>query len=256
MSFQAQSDFIGPLPSGSNWQLSVAPVGNETDLIASFGTSTNVTQQLLTTMDTTSQWAFITNKLGLEEGHQLQLTAQLRDPSNQVIDQGSIQLPWTNSRGLPVQLLLKGQGTQSGLTPLQAQQLQEVHDQTFLSKVIDALTLVEITNGPTGDPVTQFLVAWNFGIIVRLTTIPDGLAPITPDEQYWLPTLATVRLFRGNDLWLRVPIHTPTKLIPFANENLIVALSAITPTQWALQLTVQVNFLPGVEGQVFRMVFP
>jgi hypothetical protein len=125
-----------------------------------------------------------------------------------------------------------------------------------LSKVIDALTLVEITNGPTGDPVTQFLVAWNFGIIVRLTTIPDGLAPITPDEQYWLPTLATVRLFRGNDLWLRVPIHTPTKLIPFANENLIVALSAITPTQWALQLTVQVNFLPGVEGQVFRMVFP
>ncbi len=254
LSVRVSTDFIGPIASGSTWSMQVLEPGTETNpaLELDFQSQQHLWES---TVVTERGWAISDIGASIADGHVMTTVVNLKDPGGVIIDTGTFEIPWSTDRGLGTQLDLK-QGTTGGLTPEQATQLQETHDQSFLSRIIDDLTLVEITNGPTGEPVAENLQFWNFGIIVRLTAVPPELAPQTPDGDYWLPTLAVVRIYRGSDMWLRVPIHTSSKIIPFANENLVVALSALTPTQWALQLTVQVFFLPGVEGQVFRMIFP
>lgn len=148
-------------------------------------------------------------------------------------------------------------GQQGGaLTPIQAQQLQEVHGQTFLSTALDALTLSEITNGPQGGFVAAQLALWIFGVLVRIATVPPEYRVDTADGDYWVRSLAVVRIYRGSDVWKRVPIHTSSKLISFVEEGLVVAISSLTMTQWLTQISVQVSFAPGVTGQVFLMRAP
>ena len=143
-----------------------------------------------------------------------------------------------------------------GLTAEQAEQVAATNEATALSSLTDALTLTELTNGPSSGPLVVPLSSVTFGVIVRLTSIPVGLEPQTPDGQYWVKTLAVVRVFRGNDLWIRAPIHTPTRIVSFEREGLTVWVANLTLTQWLLNIRLLVDFLPGVTGQVFQMHFP
>jgi len=189
-----------------------------------------------------------------KQGDTMRITAELRNGAT-VLDTGQVDVPW-DTQGNQWEIPYETSTQSSGLTPTQASQLEEVHGQTFLSRTIDQLTLHEITNGPTGAPVGFNFEGWAWGVIVRLTAVPGDAEPQTPDGDYWVRTLAVVRIYRGVDLWLRVPIHTSSKIIPFAEENVLVGVSALTPTQWALQLSLQAWFGPGVEGQIFWMNFP
>jgi hypothetical protein len=255
MPLVAQTDFIGPIPTGSTWSLAVTPIGEEANPVATLKRVVNV-NPFLTTIDQSDAWSIFPRNIAWPEGHSLSLSSELTDPAGQVIDSGQTDVPWTNQRGLPGQLLLKPVGGQSGLPPSQLQLLQDTHDQVVLTKSLDLLTLTEISPGITGDPVSAQLLNMVFGVIVRLASVPENLVPITPDADYWLATLAVVRVFRGSDLWLRVPIHTSSKMVPFASQDLVVALSALSLTQWLLNMSVQVTFLSGVTGQVFLMRFP
>jgi hypothetical protein len=111
--------------------------------------------------------------------------------------------------------------------------------------------------GSSTSPVAGNLTTPVFGVIVRLTAIPETLTPQTPDGLYWVKTLASVLIFRGSDIWLRVPIHTPSKLINLWVEGISLGLAdAVLNAGWLLNLTIQVFFLEGVEGEVFLMRVP
>lgn len=151
-----------------------------------------------------------------------------------------------------------GQKTGSGgaLTEEQALQLQETHDSTFPAISLDALTLQELTSGPQGEFVAAQLGAWIYGVLVRIAEVPPEFRVDTADGDYWVRSLAVVRIYRGSDLWKRVPVHTSSKLISFVEEGLVTAVAAILPVQWLLQISVQVSFAPGVLGQVYLLNNP
>ena len=95
-----------------------------------------------------------------------------------------------------------------------------------------------------------------WGVIVRLAEVPEELQPQTPDGDYWVKTLAVIRIFRGADMWQRIPIHTSSKLYSLLDASIVAGITGVTATQWFLDLSVQVSFLPGVTGKVFLMLLP
>lgn len=253
---QLQSSFIGPLPSTTIWTLTATRPADEAFVYTnSFRNNSNPVQ-----FTPHVQSSLTTNEsdpsLVVDEGLAVNLNATLQTQGGGAADDsGTGTAIWTNTAGLTNVIQHQG-GSGGGLTDVQAQQLTEVHSSTVIDQVVNAITLTEISPGITGDPVSAFLPELVFGVIVRIANVPIELVPNTPDGDYWLPSLAVCRVFRGSDLWLRVPIHTSSKLISFWTENLLVGISAVTFTEWLLNLSVQVTFRAGVTGQVFLMRFP
>lgn len=186
---------------------------------------------------------------------QVNATVALVDPGGITVDSGQLNVTWDPSAGLgwlQTQVPTKG----SGLTQEQADQLQRIDASTALTVAVDQLLLVELTSGPQGGNVSAFLNRPVFGVIVRISSLPSGLVPQTPDHDYWVPTLATVRIFRGSDIWIRAPVHTSSKIVNFQVEGLASFLAAMFTAEWILDLSLQVDFLAGVTGQVFLMNVP
>jgi hypothetical protein len=181
----------------------------------------------------------------------------LYDSSQNVIDNGQATIPWSTTAGIGRQQFLQPTDTGGGLTPQESQQLQQTHDSTWPQFVVDSLTLAPVTSGPTGNPVAANLTSPVFGVIVRLANVPADLKAQTPDGDYWIPTLAVVRIYRGSDMWLRIPIHTSSKLINLWVEGLALGLAdAVLNAGWLLNLTLQCWFREGVTGEVFLMRVP
>jgi hypothetical protein len=192
------------------------------------------------------------------EGGQAHLqTTLLEGGTNAVIDSGSEAFTWgSSSLGITVQEEGGGSG-QGGLTTDQALQLQQTQQATWPQHLVDNLTLQALGAGSSELPINANLTSPVFAVIVRITAIPPDLLPQTPDDDYWVKTLAVVRIFRGSDLWLRVPIHTSSKIVNLWIEGIALGLmDAVLTAGWLLDLTLQTTFLPGVEGQVFLMRVP
>lgn len=254
---QAQTDFIGPLPAGTTWDvhlLAASPSEQE------IWTTTIVSQQhvVQTTLLTSRGDIAATSGFYVPaQAEQTRLEVNLRTPSG-VIDTGIITAPWDATRGLGIQSQeQRSTSTSGGLTPDQAVQLQETHESTALNQLVDALTLQNLTPaGPSNGPINSFLPEPIFGVIVRIANVPPDLVADTPDGDYWFPTLAVVRIFRGSDLWMRVPIHTSSKIVPLLNEGVVAAVSTAIANISILNLSLQVTFRAGVTGTVFLMNFP
>jgi hypothetical protein len=251
------SDFIGPLPVGSFFRVQVygtpepGPSNNsyQADPPTQLPAGNIILYDANATYPTT-----LSGEIAFQDGAQTHITVELHSPSA-VLDSGTITAPWQSTAGeqiLPSQIQAQG----GGLTDVQATELTQTHASTFTDQLLDNLTLIPLTSGPVPGPINTFLTDTTFGVIVRLATVPDNLVPQTPDGDYWVKTLAVVRLFRSSDLWKRWPIHTSSKLISFASEDVIAAVTALTATQWLLNMSMQVTFLPGVTGEVFLMRFP
>lgn len=259
MGFQLHSDFIGPLPSTAVWILNLFQPGPNESRMGNYQLASQFNPNDNAVYVDASSGTWHGNGTGsVQNGQSVGWTVDLFNQlGGTVIDHGSGTLTWDGSSMLGSQVLQQQTTvTGGGLTDTQAQQLTNVERATALHQVLDALTLTEVTSGPTPDFVGANLVDTVFGVLIRLANIPPELQPITPDGDYWLPTLATVRIYRGSDLWIRAPIHTSSKIVSLEKEGLTVWATALTVTQWALQMTLQVNFLEGVTGQVFLMRFP
>ena len=206
MSFVARTDFIGPLPTGSHWSFTVAPVGNEGLHVFSM---TKHTQDpiVLTTIRSRDGWAITDAHVDWPEASNMSLFATLQDGSNVVIDQGQVAVPWTTARGLQQQITDEGSTTGGGLTPAEAQQVDETHQSTWPEVLVDNLGVQLLPGDPASGYVAVDLTRPVFGIIVRMTEIPADLVAETPDGDYWYTSLAVVRIYRGADLWIRAPIH-------------------------------------------------
>lgn len=249
------TNLIGPIPIDYFWRVS---------LTTSTGEVSTMYQEVVTGGSRNLSLVWLDPSIpiiprdqqALKDGDQARVLVQLMDGSGVEKESISVGVTYDSTVGLPIIQQMQAQPGQGGLTEEQAQQLADVDTASSFARLTDALTLTELTSGPTGDPVVAPLASVTFGVIVRLTTIPEGLFPQTPDGQYWTKTLAVVRVFRGNDLWIRAPIHTPTKIVAFEKEGLTVWVTNLTLTQWLLNMRVLVDWLPGVTGRVYQMHFP
>lgn len=253
--YSGSSDFIGPYPTTYFWETTVNEMTSEAVVAG---------EQLLNAQPAGFQNDFqaghqaqtFSSEVGVLDGTTVHLTVTLRDSATgNAIDQGAIQVQWMPSTNIG--RLVDAHVGQGGLTTDQALQLEQTHAAVAPLVGLDALTLTDLTpGGPSSGPINANLTTPVFGIIVRLASIPPELVPQTPDGNYWLTTLAVVRVFRGSDLWFRVPIHTSDKIIPMTGEGVVTAVAEALTNLWLLNLSVQVDFLPGVTGTVFLMNFP
>lgn len=252
---QLQSNFVGPLPTGSTWVLNITPQGSESAYMV---TGTAVTQFL--TGDPQIglpfqgwEWGY-PGRGTAQPGAPVTIAVTLNEPGNPVpIDSGAITVPWDPSTGLPALLQEQGKG---GLTDVQAEQLAAVNAEIAPVLSLDGLTLSSLTGGVPVDFVAAQLPNAVFGVIVRLTQIPDELRTIEADVNYWRMTLAAVHIYRGTDLWLRFPIHTSNRMCPLPQEGLATTVAENELTAWLLQMSIQVTFAPGVLGEVLLMEYP
>jgi hypothetical protein len=257
---QWSSDFIGPLPSGTILltQISDDPeflnVDRSTRLVVN---SPQGAVELLTAPTGINATGGIRS---WDEGRQVHVQMQLFDPAHPQtpIDSGTLTTTWSSTVSLQT-LIQREAGNQGGggLTDQQAQQLAETHLATVPALNIDALTTINLTpGGPSAGPINSALPDTTFGFIVRIANVPIDLLPQTPDGDYWYPTVAVARLFRGSDLYHRWPIHTSSKMVSFYDESPVIALATSIGAEWALQLSLQVDFLDGVTGSVLLLRFP
>jgi len=190
---------------------------------------------------------------------QLVLKLQSNDVGSiSIHDQGQTPVvPWDPVAGLGVQISKETSSPSGGLTPSQDQALQEVHQSTFVDHILDALTLDPMSPPGGGPgPFNRTLLTPTAGILVRMTSIAIEAQPGTPDGDYWLPTLAVIRLFRGQDLWHRVPVHTSSKLYYWLDENVVVGATQAVFSGWLLNMSVQVTILEGCQAEVFILRYP
>lgn len=183
---------------------------------------------------------------------------QLLDSTGANVDQGQLPLNWDPVAGLPlaIEQAAKQTGQGGGLTSEESQQLQELWQAQTPVISLDDLTLQPMSAGPVGGTVSAQLPDVSTGVLVRIATIPPDFVSVTPDEDYFFPSLAVISLFRGQDLWHRVPVHTSSKLYYWFDQNLVTAAATLTLTQWLLNMSVQVAFRSGVTGQAFLLKFP
>lgn len=249
-----RSDAIGPLPPGSEIQVDLFPVGSEqpcggwTIPIASQIQAVKLSQE-----HHNRQNMFSAPPLNGAVTMKLTITSQ-----SGTFDSGTVTGLVYNPTGLLPELLreLTTASAGQGLTEEQSLQLSETHASTFPSISVDALTLQALTQGPQGGVVAAQLGAWIYGVIVRIAEVPPEFHVNTADGNYWTKSLAVVRIYRGSDLWKRVPIHTSSKLVSFVEEGIVSAVAAVLPIEWLLQISVQVSFAEGVTGEVFLMEAP
>lgn len=256
LSFNWATDFIGPVGSPSHLDVDIFSDSEASQLVVGQIEPTfdgrNGAVQVLMNPDRVSAWG--THTLPIEG--QAWVRLRLRDEFG-VQDESTIQVPWDGQAGLGVQIPWIGRQQGGGLTESEALQLQQTQEATWPEHLVDQLTLVNLGTGSSSLPINANLTSPVFAVIVRLTAVPSDLLPQTPDGDYWVPTLATVRIYRGSDLWIRAPIHTSSKIVNLWVEGLALGLAdAVLSAGWLLNLTLQTTFLPGVQGQVFLMRVP
>ena len=274
MTLQWVSSFVGPLPTGSFWDLSVFVDADATQLMTEehFPTTTVFGQSLLGA--SFNNVVVLDSEFNLRDGDTATVRVQLHSPTA-ILDQTTTTFTWSNTAGMRQmvnQLLASHSGT--GLTSTQSSQLTAINNATQvpittstgiqtvgLSQILampllDTITLSEITSGPTSGFVGVTPAHSAPGIIVRVTNIGPGYAATSPGDSWYVPELAAVLFFRGSDIVARIGIHTVSRMIyplPGAWEWWASLLFGGTlPPDYSIQ----VNFNNGILGRVFVMNLP
>lgn len=276
------SDFVGPFPAEAEWLVTLSADSEEqfqfyrvarpcTGPLTTFQVLVNTDEifwQPVRAFPRQDAVTFIHARINTNSG---------------VIDSGVQNFPWVATEGLGAQINSSVGATtvQGGFTAQDRVLLQQTDARTqllgnlgdlvvetasgpitttlatlFSRKSLDLLTLDELTAGPTCDPVRASLGLWFYGVIVRVTTIPEDIVFKTPDQQWSFPDLAVLRIFRGADLEFRRGIHTPTFMQEnpwqwgwgFLNENPILGVPPET--------SIAVDWRVGCCGQVFVQRLP
>jgi len=274
LALEVRTDFVGPMPSGTVWDVVVSADAEGTQQIATFS---KVFVDPFDQLQWGTDFQFWTNsqfgEWGVTEGTTVHILATLTEPGDTVVDSGSTTAEYSGTAGIGA--LIKAQTAVGGFTSDDRAQLTTITDQMtipvttavgssnvalrdfFSQKTLDAITLAEISPGSTPDPVTADISdQWIFGVIVRITTIPVDLVGFTPDADWYLPDLAVLTIFRGTDKARRVPIHTSTHMeypLPGYADAAVKEITLGTQPPWS---SVEVDFRAGVEGRVFLMRFP
>lgn len=253
---QWSTDFIGPFVDDNILRVSIT--ADADGLQAMMGCVLQVGQQrsgsipFLTSR--TTQWSV--GEHAAPTGSTVFVRLSLESPTQGQVDSGTTQMQWAPESGqaLVTQNLAAGAG--QGLTTEEATQLARVDASVSVAITVDSTVPISSGIHPPGAFVEAQLPVPVFGLIVRITEIPEGLQAQTPDGVYFVKTLAVVSIFRGSDLWMRVPIHTPTKMVPLFTDVVTAAVATLTAATWIANMSYQVAFGEGVAGEVVEMRFP
>ena len=109
---------------------------------------------------------------------------------------------------------------------------------------------------PPGGHIQTSLISWKYGVLVRMTQIDPALVPQTPDNDYYVKTLAVVRVFSGTDVLLRVPIHRSSQIVPLEETANLLQLALASLGLWKPGLTLEVDFEANCAGHVFLLDRP
>jgi hypothetical protein len=279
-----RSDLVGPISPSWTWRLRVVRPTDEQNMLVLESPVWSVDDHeihLVVEGDPLSlgQTTGYSAQGSANTNDNVNLTAELVDSTDAVHDSGALgTYRWDTSTSSSRRLTSSSGG---GLTPDQAAQLAAIDARTtligepgdlvvlqpsgpqpttlaeiFSRSTLDRLTLTEATSGESCEPVRFVYASWYTSVIVRVTTIDPALTPRTPDNEWYFPDLAVLRIFRGGDLLFRRGIHTPT----FMSEH---------PWEWGWQIlnqlpilgnppdiTVAVDWRPGCCGRVYLMALP
>lgn len=262
------------MPAGTTWDLVVSSDAEGTKQIASASKTFDSPFDQAQWGTGFQSWAWQQfGEWGVTEGTTVHVLATLTEPVSTVVDSGSTTAAYSGTAGIGA--LLQAQTSVAGFTTTDRAHLQTITDQMTVSvtnalgttavnlrdllsqRTLDALTLIEISAGPTALPVTADVSnQWVFGVIVRITTIPSNLQPFTPDGDWYVPDLAVLTIFRGTDKARRVPIHTSSHMeypLPGYADAAVKEFTLGTQPPWS---SVEVDFMPGAAGRVYLMGFP
>jgi hypothetical protein len=277
----AHSDFGGTI--GSNWRWVFTYSTDDTPAIGNQVSSISVPSFGLADVDYVlylETTGIRVKDTDVDSGTTVYLTVDLVNGVAAVQDTGQINRAWDSTSGLGflMQQVYASRAT-STFTPTDrtnmangftntidaltttlttaAGDVTQTVGELFSKKTLDALTLAEITSGPTGSQVHSLVTFGWYGVIVRITTIPSNLQPITPDADWYIPDLAVLRVFRGSDLEYRRGIHSSTWMAPSPWKTGLEAFNLLSIFGSDVPDTnIYVDFRSGVEGQVFLMAWP
>lgn len=278
LSIDLVTDFVGPLTSDTFWQVAITTDSEDINsglLHNYFLNHAHVTPKFFT-RDPLS--GFSINSTGQPNaGDTVHVLAQLVQGST-VIDSGAITATYSPTLGLGQQALVHSGKTSgdftaadratmtTGLTDILNSVTAQIETATgtvqhslaelFTRQTLDRLTLQEITDGETFDPVSAGVDSWYFGVIVRVTTVPDALRFADTDPEWFYPDLAVLRIRRGEDVEYRKGIHTRSWLAsaPWGYNLQLLNLAFFdTPPP---DTTIEVDWAFGCGGQVFLMAWP
>ena len=258
VSLHLSSDLVGPIPNDTQWQLSVyanTELGDNGKILEEHKSA--VLPLLIDwTLQVPEQGKTSIQRPATPDTG-VQVLVDLRSPSLGHQDTSDFTpATWTNQRlGVQAERLQQSVVGQ-GLNVEQSQQLLETWQSTFPAIAVDST--IPSTSGPSlpGGVISNNLPLPCFGLIVNVTTIDPAIASTTPDGVYFFPALAVATFFRGSDIWMRVPVHLPSKIIPLFTDAIVAAVATVTAATWILDMTYQVSFRDGCAGTVTEMRFP
>jgi hypothetical protein len=129
--------------------------------------------------------------------------------------------------------------------------------QVLSSNLLDALTVDDLSGGPTCNPIKIDLsLSTLYGIVLIITAVPDETAFRTPDQGYVFPDLAVINIIRGGHILARHGIHSLSHTIyPLPGLPFPWLTSLAAPLQ-PPDYHVNVDFAVGVCGQLLGLKAP
>lgn len=152
------SNFVGPLETGSFWRLYVTETGGEAPLVSEdVPTTVNNTIWWFRTGSVLSGTPFPFASQQLNHGKTVSLKAELRSPTS-ILDSGSIPITWDIVSGVPyLQNLINAQRV--GLTAPQAAQLEEIDRVVHMDLGgLGRIGLSELLGLPTAGLTSRLLI--------------------------------------------------------------------------------------------------
>jgi len=279
MTIVPHTTFLGPLPAGSFWLISFFSDSDRTEEVFHLSRPWTANDPPIQLTVHNSPLIFGTGAVA--DGGTVYWDVQLWQGGTTVVDESNGSLTWQTTSGIYPAILQSIPAAGTGLTSTQADQLATAATastdslealtipittptgiqtptlaQLLAMPTLDALTLEELTAGPTASFVSAELPNNAVGIIIRITSVPDGRVGLTPDSGYYRPELGVANFFRGSDLVVRAGIHTVSRFIyplpgawPWWSSFLF---GGTLPPDYSIQ----VWFAEGVLGQVFLTKLP
>lgn len=251
---QLSSSFIGPLSENAVVLITISTDLEGVNVLWQQAFKMEV-PQLIVYPVTDAGGSLVIGNMMVNDGADVRVIAELEDPAGTPIDSGAITAPLNTQQGLANVVHLKDVQP-TALTPDQALQLSQVHATVFPVASMDGMGLSILTapggvasfDGPLPGPV--------MGILLRLDQVPDQLVPISGDPDYWRQTLAQASIFRSNDLWLRFPLHTSSRIFNLPGSETAAGVAAVLGASWLLNMHLTVTTFPGVLVTVGILTLP
>jgi len=255
LGIQLKSDFIGPLGANATWHLQInAEPPAEAEFWSQFFPAKSTELQTLVGTDRTTTLPLLTAP---KDADPVVVTSALFDTTGAQVDSGTAPATWSSTAGLGNQALaLTTTTVDNGFTTSDRESLAQIQGWVVLDRFITQMSLESLGVSPPGGQIGSELPTAVYGVLVRFTQLDPTLVPATPDDDYFVKTLGVVRVFKGSDIVVRVPLHRSSQIIPFFGNGLSLQVASLWFSEWAAGLTLEVDLLAGCAAEVFLMHSP